>query len=156
MSSKALTAALMQAEAFLASGLLKFLTWLGPSTASNVAGNVCRFVGPKLPVSGVAYRNLELAMPELTQHQRRQIVHGVWENLGRTVGELPHIAALQENTPSGPGFEVQGAEYLEEQARKGGPVLFVSGHIGNWEMLPPVLHAMAHLLLLFTGPQATR
>ncbi|NLG90425.1 MAG: lauroyl acyltransferase [Acetobacter sp.] len=137
MSSKALTAALLQAEALLASGLLKFLTWLGPATASNVAGSICRFIGPKLPVSGVAYRNLELAMPELSPQQRRQIVHGVWENLGRTVGELPHIADLEENTPFGPGFEVQGAEYLEEQARKGGSVLFVSGHIGNWEMLPP-------------------
>lgn len=119
-------------------------------------GGVCRFVGPKLPVSGVAYRNLELAMPELTPQQRRQIVHGVWENLGRTVGELPHIAALQENTSSGPGFEVQGAEYLEEQARKGGSVLFVSGHIGNWEMLPPEWPDMAHLLPLSIVPQAIR
>ncbi|MFT9440322.1 MAG: lauroyl acyltransferase [Acetobacter papayae] len=126
-------------EACVAQALLAFLGGMKPETASTFAGNLARAIGPFLPVSRVAERNLELAMPELSQRERRAIVRGVWENLGHTVGELPHIASLQENTPSGPGFEVQGAEYLHEQARHGGPVLFVSGHIGNWEMLPPAV-----------------
>lgn len=128
---------LMRLEAWVARALLKLFLWMGPARASNVAGWFCRLVGPLLPPSRIADKNLQLAMPELTAAQRTRIVKGVWDNLGRTVGELPHLSRLQENTPSGPGFEVQGAEYLEEQARLGGAVLFVSGHIGNWEMLPP-------------------
>lgn len=126
-------------EACIAQALLAFLGWMKPETASTFAGSLARAIGPLLPVSRVAEQNLELAMPELPLSAKRTIVRGVWENLGRTVGELPHIASLRENTPSGPGFEVQGAEYLHEQARRGGPVLFVSGHIGNWEMLPPAV-----------------
>lgn len=102
-----------------------------------MAGGICRSIGPLLPVSRVAEANLRLAMPELTASDRSRIIRGVWENLGRTVGEFPHIASLRENTPSGPGFEVTGTEHLIAQAQRGGPVLFVSGHIGNWEMLPP-------------------
>lgn len=135
--SKGEITALMRVEAAVARFLLGAFLKMGPVKASNFAGRVARFVGPLLPVSKVADRNLQIAMPSLTRPQRKLIVKGVWENLGRTVGELPHLSHLQENTPSGPGFEVQGAEYLEEQARRGGSVLFVSGHIGNWEMLPP-------------------
>jgi KDO2-lipid IV(A) lauroyltransferase len=32
-----------------------------------------------------------------------------------------------------------GETHLHAQAAKGGPALFVSGHLGNWEMMPPVL-----------------
>ncbi|MCG4260327.1 lauroyl acyltransferase [Acetobacter senegalensis] len=135
--SKGEITALMRVEAAVARCLLGVFLKMGPVKASNFAGRVTRFVGPLLPVSKVANRNLQIAMPSLTRPQRKRIVKGVWENLGRTVGELPHLSHLQENTPSGPGFEVQGGEYLEEQARRGGSVLFVSGHIGNWEMLPP-------------------
>ncbi|MCX2560361.1 lauroyl acyltransferase [Acetobacter farinalis] len=136
MSAVKITA-LMRLEACVARAVLRVFLRMGPVRASNVAGRVCRFIGPLLPVSGIADTNLRLAMPDLKAAERARIIRGVWENLGRTVGELPHLSSLQENTPTGPGFEVQGAEYLEEQARRGGPVLFVSGHIGNWEMLPP-------------------
>ncbi|OUI95721.1 lauroyl acyltransferase [Acetobacter indonesiensis] len=127
----------MQVEAALAKGLLAAFKKMGPVRASDFAGCASRFIGPLLPVSRIADKNLQLAMPELNTTQRKRIVRGVWENLGRTVGELPHLSTLKENTHSGPGFEVVGAEYLEEQARNGGSVLFMSGHIGNWEMLPP-------------------
>jgi Kdo2-lipid IVA lauroyltransferase/acyltransferase len=69
---------------------------------------------------------------------KREIIRAMWESLGRTVSELPHLASLT-NTASGPGWEVVGAEILHEQAARGGPAIFFSGHIGNWEMLPPIL-----------------
>jgi KDO2-lipid IV(A) lauroyltransferase len=57
------------------------------------------------------------------------------------LAELPHLASLSR-TASGPGWEVAGGEILQEQAARGGPAIFFSAHIGNWEMLPPIL---AHL-----------
>lgn len=136
---KLMAAVLYRLEFLVVSALLQVLARLRPDTSSNFVGRLCRVVGPMLPVSRIAYRNLEMTMPELDGHARKQIVLGMWENLGRNMGELPHIAALRENTVTGPGFEVQGAEYLAQQARHGGSVLFVSGHIGNWEMLPPAV-----------------
>ena len=126
-------------EALAASAALFLFRTLGPVRASNLGGALGRTVGPWLPVSAVAHANLRLAMPGLDSPSRRRIVRGVWDNLGRTVAEFPHLAALRRNTPSGPGWVAVGAEVLEAQARTGGPVLFVSGHIGNWEMLPPAV-----------------
>ena len=54
------------------------------------------------------------------------------------LGELPHVTALQETT-HGSGWEVAGADILREARESGGPVIFVSGHIGNWEVLPPAV-----------------
>lgn len=88
----------------------------------------------------MADANLRLAMPELNADARRRIVRGVWENLGRTIGELPHLARLRE-TPSGPGWEIENRDILHALRERGGACIFVSGHIGNWEMLPPILHA---------------
>ena len=132
---------LYRAEAALVAALLALLGRLPPASASNLGGFIARLIGPWLPVSGVAHRNLRLALPELDARSHRRIVRGAWENLGRTVGELPHIASLRQNTPSGPGWEMVGEEHLRVLAARGGPAIFFSGHIANWEMMPPVLAA---------------
>lgn len=108
---------------------------LGPVGASNAGGWLARTIGPLLPVSRVAYDNLCLAMPELDGAAQRRIVHGVWDNLGRTMGEFPHVASLEQTTV-GPGWEMVGEQTLFEQAKRGGAAIFVSGHIANWELLP--------------------
>ncbi len=128
---------LMRLEALAARTALAVLRRLGPVGASNAGGAVCRIIGPRLPVSRIADANLRLAMPELDAPARRAVIRAVWDNLGRTVGEFPHIAALPENPASGPGWDVVGAEHLAAQVARGDPVIFMSGHIGNWEMLPP-------------------
>ena len=58
----------------------------------------------------------------------------MWDNLGRTVAELPHIPALR--------WEMVGAEHLAPIAARGGPAILVSGHLANWEVLPPALAGM--------------
>lgn len=96
---------------------------------------MARTIGPFLPVSRVADINLQLALPELDQAARRRVVRGVWENLGRTAGEFPHLSKLAESE-AGPGWVLAGAEHIEELVRRGGPALLFAGHIGNWEVVP--------------------
>lgn len=127
--------ALHRIEAAAARAALRALRALGPVRASNLGGAVARSVGPMLPVSRVADANLRAAMPELDAAARRRIVRGVWDNLGRTLGELPHLADLRPS-PSGPGWELVGAEALQPLLAQPGPAILFSGHIGNWEMLP--------------------
>jgi KDO2-lipid IV(A) lauroyltransferase len=114
---------------------LRLLRRLGPVAASNLGGFVARHIGPLLPVSRVGLANLQLAMPELNAAARRRILRDVWDNLGRTAAELPHLAGLRV-TGDGPGWEAVGGEMLAPLIQSGGPVLLFSAHIGNWEMLP--------------------
>jgi KDO2-lipid IV(A) lauroyltransferase len=115
---------------------LRLLGLLGPVAASNLAGGVARALGPLLPVSRVANANLRRAMPELEAPARRDIVRGVWENLGRTVGELANLGALRRG-PAGPGWDWVGEEHLRVLRAAGKPALLVTGHLANWEVLVP-------------------
>ena len=123
-------------------GALSFLRRLGPERASNAMGALARWIGPYLPASRVADGNLRRAMPELDAHARRRIVRGVWDNLGRVVGELPHLGSLIE-TAAGPGWELADPTGVRAMAQHGGPLLFMTAHMGNWEVLPRVMTAYA-------------
>lgn len=128
---------LYYSEYLIAKSCINLLKTLSPEQASNFGGMICRTLGTKLPVSKTADRNLQLVMPDLSRQERQEIIAGVWENIGRTVGEFPHLSDLQHNTEQGAGWDITGEHHLIEQAKRKGPVLFVSGHLGNWEMLPP-------------------
>ncbi len=116
---------------------LGLLRALGPVGASNLGGAVARAIGPLLPVSRVADRNLRLALPELDAAARRVLVRGVWDNLGRTVAELPHVSGLAESG-SGPGWVLEGREQVDALLRRRGGAIVVTAHTGNWEVIPRV------------------
>ena len=130
-------AILFRLEAALVWAGLTGLRALGPVAASNVAGALARAVGPLLAVSRVAEVNLRLAMPELDPAARRRVVRGVWETLGRTIGELSNLDRLHRSA-AGPGWEIEGEAHVQAILAAGGPAIMVSGHLGNWELLTPV------------------
>jgi KDO2-lipid IV(A) lauroyltransferase len=126
-----------RAEALLVNAAVWLLRRLSPAAASNLGGRLARAVGPLIPVSKVADKNLAAAMPELDAAARRRIVAEVWENLGRTACELVRIGDLHESA-SGPGFFVTGwEENVAPYLPKDGPMLIFTAHIGNWEVIPP-------------------
>ena len=110
--------------------------------ARALAGSIARlarFVTPRR--RQVAYRNLEIAMPGSDRATRRRIVEGVYENLGRILLSLSRMPRLDSgNIHDWIGYE--GYEYFEQALGGGKGVLFMTAHLGNWE-----LSAQAHALL---------
>lgn len=102
--------------------------------ASATGGFLGRTVGPRLPLSERARRNLRRAMPELDAAGVEQVVRGMWDNLGRTAAEFPHLSKL---TFEGPGahVEIVGAEHVDALRDDAEPGIFFSGHLGNWEVI---------------------
>jgi len=98
--------------------------------ASGLGGSIGRTIGPRLPSTRTALRNLERAMPETTPERRREIVRGMWDNLGRVVAEYPHLDKAWQRT------EMVGGEFLRDLVKDGKPKLMFSAHIGNWEINP--------------------
>jgi Kdo2-lipid IVA lauroyltransferase/acyltransferase len=108
---------------------------MGLRRASDFGGWIARNAGPKVPVSRRAHRNLKLAMPELNRAQRDKIVRDMWDNLGRTFAEYPHLGAFSAFRP-GSRIEFVGREHVEAAVAKGRGGFFVSGHFANWELMP--------------------
>lgn len=110
-----------------------FFRILPLDAASWLGGRIGGLLGPWLPVNRVARRNLERAFPEKSADEIAAILRGMWDNLGRVLGEWPHIAELRlyEDTAR---FTIDGAEYADLLRDDGRPGIFISAHLGNWEI----------------------
>lgn len=116
-------------EAAAAASLLALFRALPVDAASGLGGFLARTVGPRLGVSRVARRNLSRAFPDKRPAEIEAIVGDVWENLGRVVGEFPHIHTIMRDR-----VEVIGLETVHQLRDDGQCGLFISAHFGNWEL----------------------
>lgn len=107
---------------------------LGIEAASDLGGAIARAIGPRLARSREAARNLRSAFPEKSDAEIRAIVRGMWENLGRTVAEYPHLHDVDVYRDG--RVEVIGAENIDRLRDDGRPSLFFTAHLGNWEITP--------------------
>lgn len=123
-----------QIEGIALQGALLFFGALPIKTASFIGALLGRYFGPWLPVSRIAYHNLKQVMPEYAAEHKR-IVQGMWENLGRTVAELPHLATLSPAEFS-QYITLKGIEYLEQARLSPQGAIIFSAHIANWELSP--------------------
>lgn len=104
--------------------------------ASALGGGMLRCLGPLLPWHRRALANLGRVLPELEPAETRRIAAGMWDNLGRTLAELAHLAEFRPSGDASDRIEVVGAEHAARELQRGCAVLAFSGHIGNWELLP--------------------
>lgn len=92
----------------------------------------------------VAHRNLALAMPELSQARREEIVDGVFRSIARVLLAFARFPRIHRGNVAD-WIRCEGAEHFADALAAGRGVLFATAHLGNWE-----LSAFAHALL--TGP----
>ena len=81
----------------------------------------------------VAHRNLRLALPELSAGERRRIVRGVYRNLGRMMAEFAHFPRYTRQNVA-QVITYDGFENYVEGVRRGRGVLYLTGHLGAWEL----------------------
>ncbi|WP_298725568.1 lauroyl acyltransferase [uncultured Ferrovibrio sp.] len=109
---------------------------LSLDAASAVGGWIGRQLGPHLSVHEQAKTHLARAMPELDEAKRAAILRGMWDNLGRVLGEYAHLGDIDIGTPQRPGrIELVGGENLDFVRDSGKPAIFISAHYGNWELM---------------------
>ena len=124
------------------------LVWLGIvffrslkiENASNLAGKIAVFVGKKISVNKLAKSNLIKALPHLDEYQKNAIIDDMWDNLGRIIGEFPHVCAMSaDEILKHVEVSAESQKNIEELvAQNRGGIIF-SAHFGNWEVGPKVL-----------------
>ena len=88
----------------------------------------------------VGMRNLELAFPEKNKSERRKILRGTFTSLGRQLAEVSLFPRYtKENV--GQVIAYDGFENYERAHSRGKGVLYLTAHLGAWE-----LSAFAHSL----------
>jgi KDO2-lipid IV(A) lauroyltransferase len=109
---------------------------LGVDAASAFGGWLGRTFGPLSGAHRVAERNLRLAFPDKDEAWRAAMLRAQWDGLGRTFAEFPLMDRI---LPSTGRVEVVGQERLFQIAADKVPVVFVSGHLSNWEVMPAAI-----------------
>ncbi len=99
-------------------------------TASNIGGWIGRTIGPKLAASRKARKHIKMAMPETKDERVEEIIQGMWENLGRVIAEYPHLEEISRKYTT---FENEN-RLLSLLKNEGQPLIFIGGHLSNWEI----------------------
>ncbi|HEC91311.1 MAG TPA: lauroyl acyltransferase, partial [Alphaproteobacteria bacterium] len=120
------------AQAAAAYGIFFFSRLLPFAAASGLGGWAGRALGPRLPVNELARKNLERAFPEKDAAEIGNIITAMWDNLGRTAFEYPHLDRLK--IYDGDIVDVTGVDRIDALKNDGKPGIFFAGHLANWEI----------------------
>ncbi len=124
--------------------ILKILGVLPRRLARDLAVGVTRILYALLPgLRKTAEFNLQLAFPEWSDARRDAVVQGMLRNLGWMAAEFAGLPRLtKENIEQ--LVVLDGQENFLEGQKRGKGVLYLTGHIGAWE-----LSSFAHALYGF-------
>jgi len=110
------------------------LGWLPRPVArwkGAVLGRMVYVLGGRLRRTGL--RNLELAMPEMPEAERRRTLRAVYRNLG---WQLAEFCRMERYTPENTAnwIRYEGLERYLAAVARGKGVLILTGHLGAWEL----------------------
>ncbi|HJS45059.1 MAG TPA: lysophospholipid acyltransferase family protein [Rhizomicrobium sp.] len=127
------------AEAAIFFAFMALFRVIGLDRASRLGGWIGRNIFPLLPPDRVARANLAAAFPEKSRQERDEIRGIMWDNLGRVVGEYAHLGRF---SPKGedPRISYTLPAGVSVAGMMGQPLMFLSGHFANWEMMPILAH----------------
>jgi KDO2-lipid IV(A) lauroyltransferase len=108
-----------------------------PLDAASALGSFMgRMIGPVMGVSKRACKHLEMCFPGMPLAQKKTIISGMWDNLGRTIAEYPHLETIARSR-----MGIKNEDTLKNALNQNAGCIFISAHIGNWEThVPTLLH----------------
>jgi KDO2-lipid IV(A) lauroyltransferase len=99
----------------------------------------------------VAERNLSRAFPELPPPARRRLCRESFQHVGLIVAELANLLARPLSVTLA-RIDIDGAERLDAVMKAHGRALVLTGHLGNWELLPPACRLTPYSLTIVARP----
>lgn len=115
-------------EAFFVYLVFYFFKLLPIDTASYLGGLIGRKLGVFVKASKIARSNLTLCFPNMSEEEKAEIINKMWDNLGRMVGEFPHISTLSDKEFK---KRIKINNFPKVPPKCG---LMVSAHFGNFEL----------------------
>tara|TARA_B100000963_G_scaffold341455_1_gene341156 strand:- start:3 stop:863 length:861 start_codon:yes stop_codon:yes gene_type:complete len=107
---------------------------LGPNLSSSISGKIFEFVGPFFRSKELINSNIRRAIPTIEEVRLNKISKLMWNNYGRVFAEYIFIKDFRKGKLSN-NIKVNGKEILDKIINSNQQVVFVSGHLSNFELM---------------------
>ena len=107
---------------------------LGLSISSALGGKLFEKIGPLFRSKKLIHSNLKKAFPDISLDNLNGITKMMWNNYGRVFAEYMFIKKFREDR-SNKNIIIEGQEILEDIKKKNRSVVFISGHLSNFELM---------------------
>ncbi len=126
-------------EALAYDAFVTLMRGLPIDTASDLGGWLFKVLGPLTSTQKTVRANIDIAFPDMAEADKKALIAAQWENTGRTTAEFPLVDKMGMDSGR---VEVVGMERLKAIADGGKPVVIISAHQSNWEMVGTPLFAL--------------
>jgi len=115
--------------------LLFFFKFIGIKNASLLSGKIFTFFGPFFRSNNISNLNLSKAFPKMDSNQKNRILKNMWFNYGRIFAEYMFIKDFRFEKNFQKNISVENYDEIKKIKNKSEPVIFVSGHFNNFELM---------------------
>ena len=111
---------------------------IGYKLSSNLGSLIGATIGPFLRSKNLLQNNIKKAFSNIEKVEIDHISKNMWKNYGRILAEYVFIKHFR-NSNFKKYISIEGEEILFNIKRNKNPVIFVSGHFNNFELLSMVI-----------------
>ena len=108
---------------------------IGLKNASNLGGMMGKVFGPLFRSKSITKKNIKIGLGEISKENEKEIINGMWSNIGRTFAEYVFLKDFKFNRTNFDHMKINGMNHLDEIKRNNEPVIFYSGHFANFELM---------------------
>tara|TARA_X000000950_G_scaffold166872_1_gene203749 strand:+ start:6758 stop:7624 length:867 start_codon:yes stop_codon:yes gene_type:complete len=108
---------------------------LGLKISQFIFSFIFKNIGPLFRSKKISYYNLSLALPNLDKSKRNQIINNMWANYGKIFSEYMFMNEFRQNLRFSKKIIIENKEELEKIKSQKKPVIFISGHFNNFELM---------------------
>jgi len=107
---------------------------LGLKNSSNFASLLSKKIGPFFRSKELISKNILKAFPNISKDDLNHLATNMWGNYGRILAEYVFLKNFRKTIPT-INLKVVGQEILNEIRKNKKPVIFISGHFNNFELM---------------------
>jgi len=121
---------------FFQSLIIYFFFFLGRILGINISRKLFSFlfilIGPIFKSKIIINKNLNIFSNKISSMGRKTIINEMWKNYGKTFIEYVFLNHFRRNNSY---VTLEGKENLDRLIEKDKPVIFISGHFANFELM---------------------
>ena len=107
---------------------------IGYKNASNLGAKIGSIFGPLFRSKNLTKKNIRNCFKNINEKEINILIKKMWENYGRIFADYMYIEKFRLNKLKN-YIKINGIKTLEKIKQEGKPVVFISGHFSNFELM---------------------